>query len=341
MKTLVIDARMIGPVGHGIAKYLEELVDQFGQESLFWKRLLSLVGASTWNEVRLLFVIRPECPIDSPVRRFSMIELDVSCYHPQSWISIPNVLRKHRADLFFNPTFASYPALPCPFVQAVHDLNHVHFGTIAQKFYYQILLRHSIKRAVSVFTVSRFIRSEILKWAELPESKVEVFYNPISAPEKPSQELTDRVLSRFGLSAGGFFLSVSNPKPHKNLHMLISAHAEYCGQAAGASLPLVVTVRPGDFPNAHSDLKLVGGVSSEELRVLYHSCKAFFFPSLYEGFGRPPVEAALSGAPVFASDIPPHREAASLFSVVMRFLPTEDRNAWRHGFLGEYSGGKS
>ncbi len=339
MKTLVIDARMIGPVGHGIAKYLEELVDQFGQESLFWKRLLGLVGASTWNEVRLLFVIRPECPIDSPVRRFSTIELDVSCYHPQSWISIPNVLRKHRADLFFNPTFASYPALPCPFVQTVHDLNHVHFGTIAQKLYYQTLLRHSINRAVSVFTVSRFIRSEILKWAEVPESKVEVFYNPISAPEKPSQELTDRVLSRFGLSAGGFFLSVSNPKPHKNLHMLISAHAEYYGQIAVASLPLVVTVRPDDFPDAHTGSKLLGGVSPDELRVLYHSCKAFFFPSLYEGFGRPTIEAALSGAPVFASDIPPHREAAQVFPVKMSFLPAQNQQQWAQAFLAAQSGG--
>lgn len=332
-KTLVIDARMIGPVGHGIAKYLEELVEQFGQESPLWQRLLSLVGASAWSEVQLLFVIRPECPEDSPVRRFATIELDLSCYHPISWISIPRILQKHRADLFFNPTFASYPSLPCPFVQTVHDLNHVHFGSFAQKVYYRTLLRHSIQQAVSVLTVSQFIRSEILKWGEVPESKVEVFYNPISTPEKPSQELTDRVLARFGLSAKGFFLSVSNPKPHKNLQMLILAHEEYCSQTEGAPLPLVITVRPDHFPNTHSDLKLVGGVSSEELRVLYHSCKAFFFPSLYEGFGRPPVEAALSGAPVFASDIPPHREAAQVFQKEFSFIESRNIDKWILTFL--------
>jgi hypothetical protein len=60
---------------------------------------------------------------------------------------------------------------------------------------------------------------------------------------------------------------------------------------------------------------------------------------LYEGFGRPPVEAALSGAPVFASDIPPHGEAARVFPVTMGFLSAQAQQPWTQAFLRAHSGG--
>jgi len=306
MKTLVIDARMIGPFGHGISKYLEERVSSFGDHDELSKKILQLLGLRNWKELRLVFLVRKDCPESSPVRRFETYELNLSPYHPFSWVGVPRALKKLKADLFFNPTFASYPYLPCEFVQTVHDLNHLVFGGILQKSYYRFLLKRSIHQAALVFTVSDTVKKELISWSGMPVDRFWVTHNLIEAPVRVDEARTAEVLAKYGLQRKKFFFAIAADKPHKNVDFLSQEHEKYMQKQNGSVWSNAFRSISGeqDFP-----LKAVSGISNEELSVLYRECAAFCFPSLYEGFGRPPVEAALAGTKVLASDIPVHREA--------------------------------
>jgi alpha-1,3-rhamnosyl/mannosyltransferase len=131
------------------------------------------------------------------------------------------------------------------------------------------------------------------------------------------------VLDRHGLSRGRYFFCLSNPKPHKNLSTLIEG---FCGQSSGWELAL--NLGPDDLAPAPR-LRLLGAPSDAEARALMAGAGAVVFPSLYEGFGLPPVEAACLGAPIVVSRIPAHREAlADLAPDEVLWVDPADPAAW-------------
>ena len=345
MKKLIIDARMVGPIGHGISKYIEGALANFGDSDPLTQLLLKYLNVKSFQEIEVISIIRPNCPEHSPIHQYKTIELDLSCYDPRSWWAIPKLLKLHDASLYFNPTFASFPRLPCKYVQTIHDLNHLHFGGILHRLYYSILLKKSIRKAEAIFTVSNFIKSEIAKWSKISPDKILVFYNQFSPFERVPKKKSDAILSQYGLAPKKYFFCVTNQKPHKNLDFLIAAYRAYQGQNSNKNeliqiwarrfeanqnevnssqkLPLVVTVKPEKIPPSTQELGVMGlgGISDENLHVLYQECAGFYFPSLYEGFGRPPVEAALAGVKtIVVSDLPVHHEAESLAQAHFLFL---------------------
>ena len=337
---LVIDARMIGPFGHGIAKYVEGIAGSLKDGDALTDTLVKSMGAKTFADVEPIFIVAPDCPKSSPVYKFKTVKSEISTYHPKSWLEIPKILKSLKADLFFNPTFASFPYLPCKFVQTVHDLNHLHFGNFAQKLYYQTLLKPSLRQAEWIFTVSEAVKKELVDWAKTDPNKIKVFYNRFDEPLTVSANTTLAILDHYQLKPHQYFFCIANDKPHKNTEMLISAHRNYSrGQMSndavtnawteafkensaqsGNRFPLVLTL-PKAIGAPEDAIKRVGNVNDETLAVLLKNCAGFYFPSLYEGFGRPPVEAAMSGVSFIAvSDIPVHHEAEKLSSASFRFV---------------------
>ncbi len=333
-KSLVIDARTIGKTGHGISKYTEGLIHSLGEANSFTQFILKTLQISSIQDLVLTCIIHRDCPLDSPARRFQTIEENTSCYHPLSWLRIPRLLRHLKADLFFNPTFASYPYLGVDYVQTVHDLNHLHYGNFFQKIYYKLLLKKSIKGAKKLLTVSNFVKSELENWVKLPPNQIQVIYNLIPPPIHLSTNDCKSELEKFGLQFRQFFLCISNSKPHKNIVFLARCYQAYRKQTQSAPLPLAVSVRLEDIPLPYREgIISLTQLSDNAITALYQSTAGFFFPSLYEGFGRPPIEAALAGARVCASDIPPHREGGEHCGVNIEFLPPQDEPSWTTAFL--------
>jgi len=212
--------------------------------------------------------------------------------------------------------------LPCPYVVTVHDvvehLYRARDGSNLKRRLHFHLTRHALKEAKRILAVSKFTKSEIEKLFEIPGKHIEVVYNAIDerflrghASEGERQVLAERYLVTYP-----FLLYAGRISPHKNLVRIIQAFAalkaelEKHGQFPDLKLIII-----GDELSKHPDLRrtvirsgmqndvrFMGFVPIEMLRVFYDVAKVFVFPSLYEGFGLQPLEAMAHGTPVVTSN---------------------------------------
>ncbi len=306
MKTVVIDGRVLDPVGHGISKYLEGVLDELVAIESKFPELIQALDVASSSEVNFVLLLRNGYERVLPGVNWSVIRIDLSCYDPRSWWIIPQLLLKLRADFFFNPTFASYPWIPCAYLQVVHDLNHLRFGSLLQQLYYSVLLKRSVRIARLVWTVSQTVKQELAEWARIKSEGIYVRYNKIEPKSVEDHLIKEGVLKKFNVEKKRFFLAIDSTKPHKNIAFLKQEHLRY--MLGGYDSPWVKEFRQisggCQFP-----LVLVRGLTDSEFSVLLEEAAALCFPSRYEGFGRPPIEAALLGTFVLASDIAVHEEA--------------------------------
>ena len=147
----------------------------------------------------------------------------------------------------------------------------------------------------------------------MPADKVEVIYNALDArlATPPTREDVDRVRQRFQLTAP-FILYAGNIKPHKNVDRLIEAYAILRRRGVESARLLIIGDEISKYPNLrrlvhrfqlHQHVRFLGFVPDATLAVLYQLASVFVFPSLYEGFGLPPLEAMAAGAPVITSNV--------------------------------------
>lgn len=186
---------------------------------------------------------------------------------------------------------------------------------------YSVILPIVTRRAAKLVTVSEFSRSEISRWYGVPASRLTVCYEGaehiIGEPPETS------ILTRYGLIKNRFFLAAGMAGTHKNLPLLLEAFS----RARLSDMRLVVTglrsarVLGNGGLQLPPDVVYVGHVASAELRALYEGALALAFPSSYEGFGLPPLEAMACGCPVVISDQPALVEVAG---GAARVCPTGD-----------------
>jgi glycosyltransferase involved in cell wall biosynthesis len=223
----------------------------------------------------------------------------------------------HIPQLFWVPR-----NLPCPYVITVHDVvEHMYRAhdrsSLRRSLHFQ-LTRHVLKKAGRILAVSKFTKSEIEKLFGIAGRHIEVVYNAIDerflrghATEADQQVLEERYLVTYP-----FLLYAGRISPHKNLVRIIQAFAalkaELEKQAKYPDLKLIII---GDELSKHPDLRrtairsgvqndvrFMGFVPIEMLRLFYDAAKVFVFPSLFEGFGLQPLEAMAHGTPVVTSN---------------------------------------
>ncbi|HEY4903450.1 MAG TPA: glycosyltransferase family 1 protein [Candidatus Sulfotelmatobacter sp.] len=234
------------------------------------------------------------------------------------------VLKNIDCDLVHVPNLFSVPrALPCPYVMTVHDmLEHMARAREQSGFWRSVhfqLTKRVLGGAARIFAVSNFTKNEMEKLFEIPAERIEVVYNAIDERFLHGHaSAADRqlIVQRYQVTYP-FLLYAGRISPHKNVVRMIEAFSALKTQLEkDGELPDLKLIIIGDDLSGNPDLRrtvvrsgvnndvrFLGFVPIEVLRIFYDMAKIFVFPSLYEGFGLPPLEAMAHGTPVVASNV--------------------------------------
>ena len=301
-------------------------------------RAISDFGVGTYirNIVRALGCV--DCKdefllIGDVERSFDMAKLPanfraVSLTEPVSttrgYFALRRCIREERCDLLHIPTLFWLPPYlpPCPFLVTVHDvLDYMYRATNGARLrgafnFYST--RYVLQHAAKIVAVSKFTKNDVSRLFEIFPDKIEVIYNAIDerfllghATAQEREFITERYQVNYP-----FVLYAGRISPHKNLVRIIEAFSALKTELARENqLPDLKLIIIGDEVSRHPDLRrtvIRGGVQNDVrflgfvpidvLRLFYDAAKLFIFPSLYEGFGLPPLEAMAHGTPVVTSN---------------------------------------
>ena len=255
---------------------------------------------------------------------FHMVPLSAPERSVRGYREFRTALQGLKCDLVHIPNLFSIPrALPCPYVMTVHDmLEHMSRARVQSGFWRSLhfqLTKSVLGGAARIFAVSNFTKNEIEKLFEIPAERIEVVYNAIDERflhGHASAADRELIAKRYQVTYP-FLLYAGRVSAHKNVVRMIEAFSALKGELekdqACPDLKLIIigddlsgnpdlrrtVVRSG----VQNDVRFLGFVPIEVLRIFYDEAKIFVFPSLYEGFGLPPLEAMAHGTPVVTSNV--------------------------------------
>jgi len=227
---------------------------------------------------------------------------------------LPYLIRKHKLDVVFYPGGISCIFSRIPAVLTIHDLHHLHYPSSfswGQRLYRSIFLPRSVQRVNKITTPSEFTATDVVKHLNVDMKKITVIY--LSVKDKQFFETNNHqdkeIYKKYDLSQP-YVLSVASTYPHKNLDGLLSACIILHRRGFKFNLVLVGTHMSFDstlkklidssFIKDH--VKVLGYVPDADLPALYRGAIVYAFPSMFEGFGLPLLEAMMSGIPIVASN---------------------------------------
>ncbi|MEM7118042.1 MAG: glycosyltransferase family 1 protein, partial [Chloroflexota bacterium] len=234
-------------------------------------------------------------------------------------VLFPHACREIGADLAHVPYWGSPLRSPIPVVVTVHDLTTMLVPEYRRGFkarLYNALVSASARGASHIITDSFSSKLDIMDKLHIPEEKVTAIYLAAGPDFSPKgNDLLDMAVMRKYDLPDFYILYLGGYELHKNVITLLHAFT-YVAQALGEDYPLVLAgKKPTAVSNIYPDyedyisrsnlekfVKWIGFVDEEDKAVLYRNAETFVFPSRYEGFGLPPLEAMASGCPVVASN---------------------------------------
>lgn len=311
---LVIDIRLIN--ASGIGTYLKNVIPEILQN---------------FDEVLVLGNTKEiECFDWS--KKIKIIEFNAKVYSLKEQFQYPKIIPS--CDVLWCPHFNT-PLLPVKaqkIVTTIHDVYHLtNEASISQlkRKYARILFQNAVKKSSLIFTVSEFSKAEILKYTKADSQKIDVVYCGVNkllfenSEAKHDLKLPDN-----------YILYVGNVKPHKNLIVLLKAYNALSEEFRSKYKLVFIGKKDGFLTqdndihsfiknnNLQKDITFTGYVNDSEIPDIYHNANLFVFPSLYEGFGLPILEALATGTKVLSSN------AASLPEIggeaVVYFDPKDD-----------------
>lgn len=306
-----IDARFYGPLGKGLGRYTSELI-----------RSLELID--TENDY-VVFLRRENYENYQPKNpRFRKVLADFQWYSLEEQFGLVRVLLRERCDLMHFPHFNVPILYRRPFVVTVHDLILLRFPTLRattlgplryrMKFLaYRAVIRSALFQSRKIVTVSEYTKCDILDRYRISDAKIAVTYeatHPLcfTLPEGERRSLFRRlgILETSSDRVRPYALYVGNAYPHKNLTALLDAFHHFPDAEArlvfvGGDDYFYRRLKEKAKARGISAAIFAGAVSDPELDTLYRFSRVSVFPSLYEGFGLPPLEAMAKGSPVLAA----------------------------------------
>lgn len=299
-----IDARMYSTRFTGIGRYVHELVSTLAQ-------------IDKKNEY-VLFMNEPEySEFQPPNKRFSKVLVNAKHYSVAEQTRFLWKLWRSRLDLMHFTHFNAPLLYRGKTVVTIHDLILSFFpgkkmNSIFRRLPYQWILKNVVKHSERIIAVSKNTKEDLLKMFDIDAGKIEVIYEGVADIFGPREdkEALDDVLKKYMITKD-YILYTGVWRSHKNLVNLVRAFRLLRGDE-GFEPQLVITGQEDPYYpeikravrelELENDVIYTGLVPEEELVALYQGAKAYAFPSLYEGFGLPPLEAMRCGTPVVASE---------------------------------------
>ncbi len=306
-----IDARLYGPKQGGLGRYLQQLIEGLEQTDQTNDYVIFL---RTENFAEY----QPKNP------RFKKILADIPWYGWQEQILLPKILRKEKCDFIHFPHWNTPVFYRGQFIVTVHDLILLHHpsktaSTLGPLTYffknlaYKFILSHAVKKAKQIITPSEFTKQDIVQTLHIPGDKITVTY---LAPTDLGIEYQvsgikygkENILTKNKITKP-YLLYVGVAYPHKNLERLVKAWKMF--EEKNQKFQLVLVGKKNYFYNRLINSEILKScqnviftdfLSDKDLSVLYKNATAYVFPSLYEGFGIPPLEAMQYQIPVISSN---------------------------------------
>lgn len=296
-----IDARLVFYHQAGIGQYILRLTQALAQINR--------------DDQFIVFKSRKDKTRVVEQSNFKIERLWTPSHHRFERLAISAELLPFALDVLHSPDFIP-PAHPrCPSVITMHDLAFLKYPRLltrdSARYYGQVDV--AARQADHIIAVSQSTKRDTVQLLGVPENKITVIYeaaHPLFAP-LPNSDAQAHVQARYHLPKD-FILFVSTIEPRKNLPTLLRAFRRLRDNYkldAGLAIvgnrgwlfqevdQVIAELKLGD------EIRFLGGVPNEELVHLYNAAKLFVFPSFYEGFGLPPLEAMACGTPVIASNV--------------------------------------
>lgn len=287
--------------GGGISEYTVNLLD-------------TLFALDNSNEYFLLYTGIRRVPLPyrwERIKNVQVIEKSISNRYLEVWMKLfgtPSFIKDLKLDLVFSPHLLFIEAGDIPQVMTFHDLSFLRFEEFFSR---KSIIWHKLQRfyqkgnsATHLIADSNFTKSDLVKFLGVEEKKVSVIYPGVSEVFKPvsfDNLILKNVLKKYGLKVP-YILYLGEIQPRKNLEVIIDAYTELKNR-----LPELELVIAGGLGYRGKDVKMegvryLGHVPDEDRLYLYSGARVFVYPSFFEGFGLPPLEAQACGIPVIASD---------------------------------------
>jgi len=320
IKRIGLDARFYGPLGKGLGRYTQEIIDnivKLDQENEY----IIFLRKENFNSFKCDGV------------RIKKVLADIKWYGFAEQLIMPYYIWREHLDLMHFPHFNVPVFCPVKFVVTVHDLILIKFPTLRattlgpavykiKNLAYRFVISSAIVRAKKVLAVSEYTKKAIIEQFKINSEKVMVTYEGVAELSGANESVdVNAVLNKYKISRP-YLLYVGNAYPHKNLEGLIKVFSEINKNFPNLKLILVGKEdyfygRLKQYAKEFSDnIIFPGYVPDGELKVLYASAALYVFPSFYEGFGLPPLEAMAHGLAVVSSDktcLPEILEDAALY----------------------------
>lgn len=196
------------------------------------------------------------------------------------------------------------------FVTTIHDLQAIHYPEYFSKkrvIWMKFSWWNAIRSSKKIIAISDYVRSDILKTYKAAPEKVITIYDPVIVD---INDMADESIieNKYGVKKGEFYFTVSSLLPHKNITTILEVIKKITDENIDLPKKLIVSGVGGKSKelllekiktnNLEDNVQLTPFIENNERNALYKHCKAFLFPSVFEGFGMPPIEAMMFEAPV-------------------------------------------
>jgi glycosyltransferase involved in cell wall biosynthesis len=259
-------------------------------------------------------------------------------YSARELVALSWRLFRLRLDLYHSTHYVLPAVVPCRAVVTIHDIIHLLYPEFLPSalafFYAQRMIRRSLSRGDRIIAVSQNTKTDLMDYFKVDGRKIRVVYSGVTDRFRQSLDAPEisAWLEEFGIDRP-YLLFVGNPKPHKNLDNVVKAYAKALKifdfdadlVCVGDREGMEFRIRQRAEQMGLGDrIRMVGHVPDEALPAIYQGATLFVFPTLYEGFGLPVIEAMASGLPVITSNTSALKEIAEGYGHLVNPLDVDE-----------------